>query len=607
MAEKPNLSEEQQSYLSGFLRGVDAARTRSGLPGVGDVLPLVEGCAAKADRSIADHPERPELVHLRAQDRFLGEGRALSREEEAKRVENPLDAWDRIVEHAREKRFPAGLDVFRWKFHGLFYVAPAESAFMCRLRLPGGIVSSHQLRGIADVAERHGSGHADVTTRANLQLRGIPADHSVEVLTALHELGIVPRGAGADNVRNVTGSPTAGIDVHELFDTRPLTRGLHHHLLHHRELYGLPRKFNVAFDGGGGVGVLEDTNDVGFSAVRVAEGKGVPAGVYFRLALGGITGHGDFARDAGVLVRPEECIPVAAALIRVFLEHGDRTDRKKARLKYLLDRWGHEKVLAEAEKLLAAPLARLPREACEPRHPWTKLGHVGFHPQQQPGRSYLGVVLPVGRLRADQLRGLAALSDRLGSGSLRLTVWQNVIVPDLPDDRVAEAKAAVEALGLAWSATSVRGALVACTGSTGCRYSATDTKAHALALAEHLESRLELDAPLNIHLTGCPHSCAQHHVADIGLLGVTVEANGESAQGYHVLVGGGAGPEQALGREIVRDVPQAELAPLIERLLRGYLARRRGAESFHDFASRHGTDELRGLCLAAPAAGVSAP
>jgi ferredoxin-nitrite reductase len=306
-----------------------------------------------------------------------------------------------------------------------------------------------------------------------------------------------------------------------------------------------------------------------------------------------------------VLLRPEDCIPVASALIRVFLEHGDRTDRKKARLKYLLDRWGHEKVLAEAEKLLPAPLPRLPREACEPRHPWTKLGHVGVHPQRQPGLSYVGVVLPVGRLRAEQLRGLAALSERFGSGTLRLTVWQNVIVSDIPDDRLGDAKAAVEALGLAWNATSVRGALVACTGNTGCKYSATNTKAHALALADHLESKLELDAPVNIHLTGCPHSCAQHHVADIGLLGVNVEVNGEPVQGYHVFVGGGAGPEQALGREIVRDVPQPELAPLVERLLRGYLARRRQGETFHEFATRHGKDELRTLCVLAPAGGTT--
>ncbi len=266
MPDAPTFSADQRSYLSGFLRGLDEVRRRSGLPLVGDVLPLAEPAGGAVQLGV----DRPEAVHLRAQDRFVAEGRKLCAEEEAKRAENPLDVWDRMVEHAAAGRFPGGIDVFRWKFHGLFYVAPAESAFMCRLRLPGGILSAHRLRAIAEIAERHAAGFADVTTRANLQLRGIAAERGVEVLTALHDLGIVPRGAGADNVRNVTGSPTAGIDPHELFDTRPLTRALHHHILQHRELYGLPRKFNVAFDGGGDVGVLEDTNDLGFSAVSTA-------------------------------------------------------------------------------------------------------------------------------------------------------------------------------------------------------------------------------------------------------------------------------------------------------------------------------------------------
>ena len=595
MSEAPDFTDEQRSYLGGFLRGLDAARTRSGLPPVAEEAGQLIGTPGRAPAS-SRTSGAPELVHLRAQDRFLAEGRKLSPEEEAKRAENPLDAWDRMQEHAREGRFPKGLDAYRWRFHGLFHAAPAEDAFMCRLRLPGGVLSSHQLRGIADLADRLGAGHADVTTRANLQLRGIAARDGVEALVSLHELGILPLGSGADNVRNVTGSPTAGIDPQELIDTRPFTRALHHHILHHRELYGLPRKFNVAFDGGGAVGVLEETNDVGFAAVRVGAGRPAPEGVYFRLRLGGVTGHGDFARDAGVVVEPSRCVAVADAILRVYLEHGDRTDRARARLKYLLDRWGHERFLEEVERLLPAALPRLSVEACEARAPWAKLGHVGVHPQRQPGLHYVGVVLPAGRLEATQMRGLASLADRLGSGTLRLTVWENVIVPDVPEPRLGEAQAEIEALGLSCKASAIRGALVACTGRKGCRFSATDTKGHALALAAHLEQRLELDEPLSIHVTGCPHSCAQHRIADIGLLGAQVEVEGGLAEGYHVHVGGGAGPHEGLGREIARDVREPDLAPLLERLLRAWLERRRALESFHDFAARHAVEELRALC-----------
>jgi ferredoxin-nitrite reductase len=502
--------------------------------------------------------------------------------------------WDELRRHAEEDRFPQGLDVFLFKFQGLFYVAPAQDAFMCRLRLPGGILTSHQLRGVAAIAERFGGGYADVTSRANLQIREIPAKHLLDVLTSLHELGIVNRGAGADNIRNVTGSPTAGIDPQELIDTRPLTRELHHYILNHRELYGLPRKFNVAFDGGGTIGVLEDTNDVGFAAVRVEEGRAVPPGVYFRALLGGITGHREFGRDAGLLLRPAECVPVAAAMVRVYLEHGDRTDRKRARLKYLLDRWGIEKFIEETEGVLGRKLTRFPSEDCVPRGPIPKHGHLGFHPQKQEGLCYAGVALPVGRLDREQMLGLADLADRHGSGTIRLTVWQNLLLSDLPRESIPEVQSGIAALGLSWSASGVRGGLVACTGSKGCRFSSTDTKGHALRIAEYLESRLELDQPLNIHLTGCPHSCAQHFIGDIGLLGTRVAAGDDFVEGYHLYVGGGYAGEREIGRELYRDVPWSEVPVLLERMLRGFLERRTsGEESFRQFVLRHSTEALR--------------
>src|SRR5205807_1138783 len=207
-----------------------------------------------------------------------------------------------------------------------------------RLRNPNGIIDAPKLRTVAAIAEEFGGGYAHVTTRANLQVREIGAQHTLRILERLAEAGLTSRGAGADNIRNITGNPTAGIDPLELYDTRPLGLDLYHAILNHRELYGLPRKFNIAFDGGGGIASLEDTNDIGFSAVRVGPGKAMPEGVYFRVAVGGVTGHGDFARDLGVLVAPEQCVPVAVAIVRVFIDEGDRTDRKRARLKYALDR-----------------------------------------------------------------------------------------------------------------------------------------------------------------------------------------------------------------------------------------------------------------------------
>jgi ferredoxin-nitrite reductase len=552
-------SDEQRNYLQGFLSGLKAAGGESG--------------------NTASAPALPQLDPK------------LTPEENAKREAHPLDIYDRMTEAARAARFPKGLDVFRWKFHGLFYVAPAEDSFMCRLRMPNGILTAHQMDGIADLAERYGGGFTDVTTRANLQIRKIKAEHGIPLIEGLVELGLTSKGSGADNIRNITGDPTAGIDPQALIDTRPYARALHFHILNSRALYGLPRKFNVAFDGGGRIAVLEDTNDISFQAIRVTEGAGGPAevaaGVYFRMGLGGITGHGDFARDTGVLVAPEDCVAVADAVIRVFIESGDRTDRKKARLKYVLDSWGFEKFMAAVEEKLGRTLPRVPLEACQPRPAAFKHAHIGVHAQLQDGLSYIGVVLPVGRMSADQMRELAAIARELGSGTLRLTVWQNLLISDIPDAKIAEAKRRIEAARLGWRAEHIRAGMVACTGNTGCRFAASDTKRHAAAIAEHVERALTLDAPINVHLTGCPHSCAQHGIADIGLLAVKIDGGDVDIEGYHVSVGGGYGPNAKIGRELYRDVKAEDAPHVVEHILRAYMTHRADNEDFASFAARY--------------------
>jgi ferredoxin-nitrite reductase len=532
-------------------------------------------------------------IHRAAQDRFVAAGKTLVPEEQAKRQGHPFDLWDELVAEAAEGRFPTGIDVFRRKFFGLFYVAPAQNAFMCRLRIPNGILRAQQARDLADIAKLYAGGYVDVTTRANLQLREIGPANVIDVLTGIQDAGLTSRGSGADNIRNITGSPTAGIDPRELIDTRPLAHALHHHILNHRELYGLPRKFNIAFDGGGQISVLADTNDIGFAAVAVSGAAGVPDGVYFRLLLGGITGHGDFARDAGVLVPPDDCIAVACAAVRVFIAHGDRTDRKRARLKYLIENWGLERFVAETERELGRALPQVPLQACAPRAAVLKHGHVGVHKQRQPGLNYVSLVLPVGRLTAAQLRGLADIADRCGSGTLRLTVWQNLLISDIPDAAVTEIEEAVAALGLGTKASAVRGALVACTGNLGCKFSATNTKGHAMRLADHLDARLAVDEPLNIHLTGCPNSCAQHYIGDIGLLGIKL--GDDMVEGYTILLGGGAGAERALAREIYPGITADALPECIERILRAYLAHRHSGEGFQQFVARHSIPALRQL------------
>ncbi len=588
---EPNgFSSEQKEYLSGFAAGAGAFAS---------MQPTFAGTlSANGQSTSAPVMIGPDALQLEAQSAQESAGKKLVPEEKAKREKHPLDRWDEMAQAADKGLFPKGVNVLMWKYHGLFYVAPAQDSFMCRLRFYGGLMDSNQMRSLAKIADRFGGGYVDCTTRGNLQIREIKAEDAILFLEALQENGFVARGSGADNIRNVTGSATAGIDPGELYDTRDLSKQMHHYILNHREMYGLPRKFNIAFDGGGSISSLEDTNDIGFSAVRVPEGKAVEAGVYFRVAFGGITGHKDFAIDEGLLLRPEQCVAFAGATVRVFIKHGDRSDRKKARLKYVLDAWGHDKFVAEVEKEWGERALRLPLVDCETRPSIDRTGHIGWHPQKQEGFSYLGVVCPVGRITTDQMRGLARLSDDFGSGDLRLTVWQNLLVIDVPDEKKAEVEAAIAAMGLDFKASGVRSGLIACTGSAGCKYANANTKKNALEIADHLESKIELDQSVNIHLTGCPNSCAQHFIGDLGFLGTKVEQGEDMVDGYHLFVGGGYGPdERGIGREVKRSVAATDVPVATEKLLGKYLSTRRDVlESFLEWTKRHSGEQLGAFC-----------
>ncbi|KNY23186.1 NirA family protein [Methylobacterium sp. ARG-1] len=583
---------EQKRYLEGFASGIAAARLTGGLA-------IGQGPAAPAE------PTGPDAIHIKAQDRTVKDGGKLCEQEKWKRAEHPFDSHNRLIADATAGKQPKPEDNFRWRYHGLFWVAPNQVSYMARLRIPNGILHHWQFAGVADLADRHGGGYVHVTTRANLQVREIGPEHAQPFLDGLVDIGLTARGAGADNIRNVTGSSTAGIDAQELLDTRPLAKSWNNWIINDRSLYGLPRKFNVAFDGGGVMPTLEETNDIGFQAIEVLDGAAVAPGIYMRLVLGGISGHRDLARDTGIVLKPEDCNAVADAIIRVFIENGDRTNRNKSRMKYVLDAWGFDKYLAAVEDKLGRKLDRVDPAHVAPRRPTDRFAHVGVHAQKQPGLNWIGVVLPVGKMTSDQVRALAEIARECGDGQIRLTVWQNFIFSGVPDARVAEVESRVDALGLTIKAAGIRSGLVACTGARGCKFAASDTKGHALIIADHVERAVtELDVPVNVHLTGCHHSCAQHYIGDIGLIGakVVVSEEGDTVEGYDIVVGGGFAENPKIGTEIWKAV-RAEDAPFrVEALLRTYLACRQGPdESFQAFTARTGAEALRDAAEEQPA------
>jgi ferredoxin-nitrite reductase len=588
-----DFSDEQKRYLEGFMSGLQVGR-------VGRNVALAAGPSAPAGKGNPE-PIGPDADGLKAQDKVLGDGKKLSDPEKFKREQNPFDAYERLKEQAKTNTPPTPADNFRWRYYGLFYVAPTQDSYMCRLRIPNGILKHWQFAGVADLAERFAGGYSHVTTRANIQLREIPPKHTVGLIEGIQDIGLCSRGSGADNIRNVTGTPTAGIDPVELIDTRSYAREWHYHILNDRSLTGLPRKFNVAFDGAGKIAVLEDTNDIAFAAVEVKDGFGAAPGVWFRLGIGGITGHRDFAKETGIIVRPEDATMVADAIVRVFIETGDRTNRLKARMKYVIDAMGMEKFLLAVEAKYGKAFTRVPPEALAPRPVFDRMAHIGAHPQKQIGLNWIGVVLPVGKLTCGQMRGLAKIAQDLGDGDIRLTVWQNLLISGVANDKLALATASIKALGLAIEASSIRAGLVACTGNAGCKFAASDTKRHAAEISDWCETRVPIETPLNIHLTGCHHSCAQHYISDIGLIAakVPVGNDDDTVEGYHLFAGGGFGPDADIGQEVYHDIKAEDAPRTVEKLLKAYVANRASEdETFLAFSRRHDGDALRKMAEA---------
>jgi ferredoxin-nitrite reductase len=548
------LSEEQRKYLEGFFSGLAAHGVK-----FSDVEP-----APAVEKKVS----LDDLIF----------------EERVKHELHPLDAYDQIIENATSNKTPDKEEIFRFKWNGLFFLSPVKEGFMARLRIPGGLVKTFQLRELASISSELTSGYVQITTRANFQMRLIQPKDCPEFLRRIQSVGLHTRGAGADNIRNLTANPTAGIDPRELIDVMPFCRDLAQIIVNDRSFYDLPRKFNIAFDGGGIIGTVEDTNDIGAKAVKVGDE------IFFRIALGGATGHKTFARDLGVLVKPAELNKVIVAITRVYIANGNRTDRKKARLKHLFETWSLEKYLAETEKNLGEKLRRAPAGLkLEFPDAETPHSHIGVYAQKQRGLNYIGVAMPVGQITPKQMLRVAEIADLYGSGEIRLTVWQNFIIPNVPDAYVETVKKALRKIGFGTQQSLLRGGLIACTGNSFCKFAQSNTKGHAVEIADFLDKRITLDTPINIHVTGCPNSCAQHYMGDIGLLGTKVRGE----DGYHVFIGGGFGANQAVGRQIFSSVSVAELKPTLEKMLKGYLRRRAAGETFQKFTARHDLNTLQ--------------
>jgi ferredoxin-nitrite reductase len=463
----------------------------------------------------------------------------------------------------------------RLKWLGLFFRPVTPGKFMLRLRLPSGIMTSAQISLLGEVIQRYGDdGCADITTRQNLQLRGIRLEDVPEIFRRFESVGLTSIQSGMDNVRNITASPVAGLDADEYYDTRELVQILQDRLTNcgqgNPAFSNLPRKFNIAIAGCRDNSVHVEINDIAFVPAFKSDSSDSSsdrAGQFgFNVLIGGFFSatRVEAAVPMNVWVTPEQVVDCALAILSVFRDHGPRANRQKSRLMWLLDQWGIEKFRSAVEQECGFTLQPA---ALKDAIDWDKRDHLGVYPQKQAGLNYVGLAVPVGRLTAQDMFELARLADVYGSGELRLTVEQNVIIPNVPDSRIdALLQDSVLEKFPAYPSNLMRG-LVSCTGKQFCSFAMVDTKNQALALMTALDAELEVPNPVRVHWTGCPNSCGQPQVADIGLMGTKVRKNGQAAEGVDLFTGGKVGKDAHLGTKTQKGIACDDLKPLLRTML----------------------------------------
>jgi NAD(P)H-nitrite reductase large subunit len=471
------------------------------------------------------------------------------------------DRWQEMTEADKQ----------RFKWHGLFFRAPTPGNFMLRLRLQAGHVTAGQLRVIADLSDQYGKGFCDLTTRQQIQLRWFTLADLPDIWRRLEAVGLHTKQTGMDNVRGLCGCPVAGLTQHELLDATPVLRELDGLLVGNKEFTNLPRKFNVTI-----TGCLEncchaETQDIGLvPAYRELEGQQVNG---FNLLVGGKQGSGGYrpASPLDVFVRPEEAARLCAEVVRIFRDHGGREMRPRARMAFLVQDRGVAWFRAELERRWGQALLKAGTDLRKKHH----VDHIGIHPQKKHGHHdgpalyYVGMLVPVGRMTTAQLRGVGDLAERYGSGDVRVTVGQNLVIPNIPEPRLGALTDEPLFKELPFDPSPILRGLVACTGNDYCGMALIDTKGHAIEVARELERRTEgrKVQPLTIHWSGCPAGCGLHQVATIGLQGCRSRVNGQVVDAAHVAVKGRSGPNPVVATDLMYDVPIERLVDALEPLV----------------------------------------
>ncbi|MBZ5653811.1 MAG: nitrite/sulfite reductase [Acidobacteriia bacterium] len=530
------------------------------------------------------------------------------RVERLKREKNPWEALEEIRGFARTG-FPAippewlGTYLRWWGVYtqgdgagvvgGQNGEGKALPYFMVRIRIPNGILRAAQVRAIADLSRRFGRGVADITVRQNIQLHWVTPESLPEVLETLDQHGLTTLGACGDVVRNITGCPVAGVDADEICDPSPLALEASRLLAGNSEFYNLPRKFKVSLTGCRAWCSYPEINDVGLTAVTRSVGGQLETGFSLRVG-GGLSTDPHLAVRLNAFVRWHQVVDVIRGVAELFRSATSlREHRERARLKFLFLRegWTAETFQGELERVLGFQF-----DPAEPEHPPQDIyrDHVGIHPQKQEGLSFVGAAVLRGRVSWEQLHAAAELSERYASGDLRTTAMQNLLIVNVLYQKADALAKELDAIGFPVQASPFVRGTIACSGTEFCKLAITETKGFSRWLTEELDERLPgFDQDFKLHVTGCPNSCGQHWIADIGLEGKKLKVNGSFVDAYYFSVGGAVGLFPTIARPVGYRCTAQQVPDAIERLLRTYRATRESGENLRRFFGRHTDAELR--------------
>jgi len=514
----------------------------------------------------------------------------MNKVEEIKQHKDGLDVLADIYRYAEPGAPAISADdetLFRW--YGIYTQRPAEDGyFMVRTRIPGGDLTPVQLRLLGELADLYGRGLADITVRQNIQYHWVRVENLPIILDRLREVGLSTTEACGDCVRNILNCPASGVDEEELFDTTPLIQQVNDFFIDNREFSNLPRKFKIAITGCAHRCVYPEINDIGMFAVRDEE----TGGVAFRARVGGgLSTTPRFSKDLGVLVTPEEVVELCAAIATVFRDEGNRKNRKRARLKFLIEQWEIPRFREAVEAVLGRKLRRAPTPDAEPITERDR-SHLGIHRQSTKGLYYFGISILGGRTSGTQLKRLADLAEQFGSGRIRTTNTQNVLLLDIPEKNLEALKQQLDISGFDYQPSWARKAIIACTGIQFCKLAIAETKNRAKELDDYLSSTVEMDDSVRISVTGCPNSCGQHHICDVGLEGSLVTINGIKRESFQVFRRGGVGAHETFGRRVGVRIPSEDLGESMARLFNRYKNDRTDNETFQEFCLRHSDDKL---------------